>query len=233
MNAIELVTPYLPLQVIDQVEAWLEINDTAHNREHVHGVVIHANEIIGKFPELERFRKEIIVAAYLHDSHCWKSRARHHELAASHAGALLPTIGYSESEVTMIHDAILMHRASFNEERYSQVADVVAAADRGKFDRKEGLKRAIQYRLGKVTERVDISIELLVMDALDHLWSKYSKKGYVWKNLPHYSTVMYGKEISEMQAYYDRWRSSSSAESIAFIQEGVDIYHEITNGGDV
>lgn len=177
MNAIELVTPYLPLQVIDQVEAWLEINDKAHNREHVHGVVVHANEIIGKFPELERFCKEIIVAAYLHDSHCWESRAHHHELAASHARVLLPTIGYSVAETALIHDAILMHRASFNCERYSPVADAVAAADRGKFNRKEGLKRAIQYRLGKITDVGDISIELLVMDALDHLWSKFSKKG--------------------------------------------------------
>ena len=202
----------------------LEQNDKAHQPDHVLGVTLEAERIIDDNPELERYRFEIITAAFLHDIGCRVDRATHHEIGASYAmdDEYLSSKVNRRSRV-IIAGAILKHRASWVGSDRSDVEDVVAAADRGEPNIKRYLKRACLYRYGQYeSERgVDCSVteaevDEIVNASIDHLRDKFGPDGYVWAKYPRYGLKYYSKVIKEIK---DKLSVNTSDTNKAYTKE--------------
>lgn len=205
----EILEEFLPRAFIDQALAEYAKNDAAHLEDHAINVVLHAEEIIDRFPELRKHRWAILTAALLHDVKCHVNRDKHHIL-----GALAVYRGYIREyqqtrsiffneEITMIEEAVLEHRASWKHKRSHDVSECVAAADRGKPELFSYLRRAVRYRYAQLAEGAVLSEEIkvtIISDSLVHMREKFGENGYAWVTMPKYTLLMYEANIAEMKA---------------------------------
>lgn len=205
----EILEGYLPREFIDQALAEYRKNDAAHLEDHAINVVLHADEIIDRFPELQKQRHVILTAALLHDVKCHVNRDKHHIL-----GALAVYREYIDAhfvsrhcfryqEVTMIEEAVLEHRASWNHKRSHDVSECVAAADRGKPELFTYLRRAVRYRYAQLVEDTVLTEDIkvtIINDSLVHMREKFGENGYAWRTMPKYTLLMYEANIAEMKA---------------------------------
>jgi hypothetical protein len=204
----EVLEDYLPREFINQALGEYGKNDSAHLQDHAINVVLHADKITERFPELTKHRHVILTAALLHDVKCHVNRDKHHIL-----GALAVYRQYIKShfttrsffryeEVTMIEEAVLEHRASWKHKRSHDVSEAVAAADRGKPELMSYLRRAVRYRYAQLPEGVmagDAIKNNIIAESLVHVREKFGTGGYAWETMPKYTLMMYEKEITVMK----------------------------------
>lgn len=203
-----LLETYLPESVISKALSQYALNDAAHLEDHAIAVVIHADEIIKRFPELQQWRGVILVAALLHDTKCHVNRDKHHILGALAVyreflcSSPVSRNAFTYDEVTMIEECVLEHRASWQFKRSHDASEAVAAADRGKPDLYGYMRRAVRFRyaqLEDVTKATNDIKSTIVWDSINHMREKFGENGYAWTSMPKYTLLMYENEIAEMK----------------------------------
>lgn len=204
-----ILEEYIPRKLIDQALAEYRMNDAAHLEDHAFNVVLHADIIIKRFPELQEYRGVILIAALLHDVKCHINRDKHHILGAlavyreymnTH---MFTRCNYFPTEITMIEEAVLEHRASWKYKRSHNVSEAVAAADRGKPELLAYLRRAVRYRYAQLPEGVSLTDQIkarIVRESLEHMRDKFGVNGYAWETMPKYTLLMYEEDINEMKS---------------------------------
>ena len=195
---------FLPDELVDRIHAECELNDRAHQPDHVFGVVLMVDKILKIFPECNHYRKVLMAAALLHDVKCHLNRDIHHVLAAQCVDHYYGGLGiFDEHELTLIRLCILEHRASFKGVRTGDVTEIMAAADRGEPRVPQYLKRAVLYRIsqdGTTPENVTADIRHRhVYDAVQHLTEKFGILGYAWKTTSKFVINAYGPQIVDFQ----------------------------------
>lgn len=167
-------------------------NDVAHWFDHV-GAVIKQGLFLSKLANAEsnpkvvkRCNRIVVIAALLHDTACWLDRDRHHEVASRWVtdvlgdGNSLTWYGLLSDEVPIIAQAILEHRASWKSPRMTLESEIVAAADRGKLEITELLRRSYLYGRFNLGYDQDQGLE----HACKHIADKFGESGYAYENLP-------------------------------------------------
>lgn len=170
----------------------IERNDVAHWFDHV-GAVVKQGLFLSRLVTVEsskaiadKCNRIVATAALLHDTACWMDRDRHHEIAAEW---IMDTLDNQESldfyglipdEVPIIAKAILEHRASWQLKRSCLESEIVAAADRGKLEYEECLRRSYLY--GRFKKGLDPDQALT--HACEHIAEKFGVRGYAYENLP-------------------------------------------------
>ncbi|ANJ64886.1 putative phosphohydrolase [Erwinia phage vB_EamM_Special G] len=175
-------------------------NDTAHQPDHMLAVLAEAAHIIQSFPDLEKWRTQIMLGCLFHDTHCHIDRDMHHLLGAEHAQeALLEYAcgyGMSRADVYLISQAVLEHRASWKYPRINPVSNAVASADRGYPDLKKYIRRAVQYRYKRMAV---INMNTIIDESIEHMVEKFGDGGYAWESYPTYAAVMHGDAIQQVK----------------------------------
>jgi hypothetical protein len=177
-----------------------KLNDAAHQPDHALAVMAEASNIISHYPELEKWRKQIMLGCLFHDTHCHVNRDMHHLLGAEHAiDALSPyatDYGLSRADIYLIGQAILEHRASWKYPRINPVSNVVASADRGYPDLQKYIRRAVQYRYKRMAI---ININTIIDESIEHMVEKFGEGGYAWESYPTYAAIMHGDAITKVK----------------------------------
>lgn len=170
----------------------IERNDVAHYFDHVDAVIRQSQSLATiAFAESDKYKdpsvKRIVaIAALMHDTACWVNRADHHKIAAEwmmnnlDSEESLKFYGLIPAEVPIIATCILEHRASWDKDRSSIYSEIVAAADRGKLEITECLRRSYLY--GRFAKGLDV--KAATTHACDHIADKYGENGYVYNKLP-------------------------------------------------
>jgi len=204
-----LLETYLPESVISKALSQYALNDAAHLEDHAIAVVIHADEIIKRFPELQQWRGVILVAALLHDTKCHVNRDKHHILGALAVyreflcSSPVSRNAFTYDEVTMIEECVLEHRASWKHKRSHSASEAVAAADRGKPDLYGYMRRAVRFRYAQLEQGTVVTEETkrtIITDSITHMREKFGVSGYAWDSMPKYTLLMYEAEIEEMKS---------------------------------
>lgn len=207
-NFRRLLETYLPESVINKALAQYALNDAAHLEDHAIAVVVHADEIIKRFPELQQWRGVILVGALLHDAKCHVNRDKHHILGALAVyreflcSSPVSRNAFTYDEVTMIEECVLEHRASWKHKRSHNASEAVAAADRGKPDLYGYMRRAVRFRYAQLDAGTNVTNTVkstIVQDSIIHMREKFGDDGYAWATMPHYTLLMYENEIAEMK----------------------------------
>jgi len=177
-----------------------KLNDAAHQPDHALVVMAEASDIIAHQPELEKWRKQIMLGCLFHDTHCHVDRDMHHLLGAEHAiEALSPhaaDYGLSRADIYLIGQAVLEHRASWKYPRINPVSNAVASADRGYPDLQKYIRRAVQYRYKRMTM---ININTVIDESIEHMVEKFGDGGYAWESYPTYAAIMHGDAIAKVK----------------------------------
>lgn len=175
-------------------------NDPAHQPDHAITVMNEASSIIARFPQLEKWRKQIMLGCLFHDTHCHVDRDMHHLLGANHVqrilGASADDYGLSLADVYLISQAVLEHRASWKYPRINPVSNAVASADRGYPDLQKYIRRAVQYRYKRMAV---INMNTIISESIEHMIEKFGDDGYAWESYPDYAQTMHGKVIEEIK----------------------------------
>jgi len=204
----ELLQGHLPELLIEKALAEYAKNDAAHLEDHAINVVLHAAEIIDRFPELQKDRAVILVGALLHDTKCHVNRDKHHVLGAlavyrEYIQAHPMTLAmYSTKMISQIEECVLEHRASWKHKRSHNASEAVAAADRGKPDLYGYMRRAVRFRYAQLDAGTNVTNTVkstIVQDSIIHMREKFGDDGYAWATMPHYTLLMYENEIAEMK----------------------------------
>ena len=172
------------LNVLSYYKDEIELNDAAHDLNHVVNVYIKMLDI-DKVLNLGINKKMILLAAFLHDLKCHVDRKKHCILSAYYVidcyynvGCKDPFIKYlTEEKVIILADSIIKHRASGNEVPGSGLAGLLYAADKDVPLLEEIVLRSYEY--GSNCEHV-----------LKHLKEKFSSEGYLKYNI--YYKLYYG-----------------------------------------
>lgn len=230
MNHFKGIVSFLPSDLVEYVLSEYDKNDPAHLRQHAIDVVCHADEIIRTYPDkLEDHRTAIIVAALLHDVACHVNRDLHHILGALAVEDILIDYGIrvvaeaqyecsdaadgevitclTRYDVRRIKFAILEHRASWKHKRHDVVSDVVAAADRGKLNILNDMRRAVLYRTAPVNDTRLLSLDSTKIKIIDEsivfMKDKYGDGGYAYTTLPNHTLLMYANELANIKDMLD------------------------------
>lgn len=175
-------------------------NDAAHQPDHVLMVMAEAADIIAHFPELEKWRKQIMLGCLFHDTHCHVDRDMHHLLGAEHAAEALrfnrENYGISLSDTYLIAQAVLEHRASWKYPRINPVSNAVASADRGYPDLQKYIRRAVQYRYKRMAV---ININTIIDESIEHMVEKFGEGGYAWESYPTYAAILHHDAIATVK----------------------------------
>ncbi|QKE54381.1 hypothetical protein ACSA002_0670 [Salmonella phage vB_SalM_SA002] len=217
-----LLKTFLPVDFIDRALAEYNRNDAAHLEDHAIAVVLNANDIVDKFPELKWHRRVILTAALLHDVRCHVNRDKHHILGAlavyrEYLLAYPETkTMFSEHQITMVEQCVLEHRASWKHERSHNASECVAAADRGKPDLYNYMRRAVRFRYAQLPDGVSITDSIkhqIIDESIKHMQEKFGEKGYAWETMPKYTLLMYEAEIRAMKEAVEETTAVTHAEA--------------------
>jgi len=164
------------LNVLSYYKDEIELNDAAHDLNHVVNVYIKMLDI-DKVLNLGINKKMILLAAFLHDLKCHVDRKKHCILSAYYVidcyynvGCKDPFIKYlTEEKVIILADSIIKHRASGNEIPEKGLAGVLYASDKDAPILKDIILRSYEY--DNNCERV-----------LAHMQEKFSSEGYLKYN---------------------------------------------------
>lgn len=175
-------------------------NDAAHQPDHALVVMAEASDIIAHFPELEKWRKQIMLGCLFHDTHCHVDRDMHHLLGAEHVReALAPhaqDYGLSRADIYLIAQAVLEHRASWKYPRINPVSNAVASADRGYPDLQKYIRRAVQYRYKRMAV---INMNTIIDESIDHMVEKFGDGGYAWESYPTHAAKLHHDAITAVK----------------------------------
>ncbi|CAL9976183.1 hypothetical protein VPHD148_0193 [Vibrio phage D148] len=162
----------LPVHLLVESYPYIKCSDSAHNEEHIRAVVREANTLYKGWCPFTR--RQIIAAALMHDLGCSVrgGRDRHEIYSAQIARGLMH--GYYGLNVEEILTAILQHRASYTGKRDRLVANIVAAADRGRPNAAVLFMRAYVY----TKEVNDVDHDTAIRHAIDYNIAKYGYEGY-------------------------------------------------------
>jgi len=196
-NNIPVCLNFLNPNWVHTVLELCDRNDKAHQRDHIFTVLKEAQAILQDNPELDKhWRFHVLTAVLVHDSCCWMDRKNHHVLGA---GFFLEAFEQEEvfndyfapaflkAGALVIAQAVLEHRASWTGTRISPVSQAVAAADRGIPNYTKYLRRAVEYRIGRLKEGTVMTTVLrdqIIEESLNHVLDKFGSEGYAWKNYP-------------------------------------------------
>lgn len=217
-----LLKTFLPVEFIDRALSEYNQNDAAHLEDHAIAVVLNANAIVDKFPELKWHRRLILTAALLHDVKCHVNRDKHHILGALAVYrdylARYPQTKdiFSEHQITMIEECVLEHRASWKHERSHNSSECVAAADRGKPDLYGYMRRAVRFRYAQLPDGVSVTDAIkhqIINESIAHMQEKFGEKGYAWETMPKYTLLMYKAEIQAMKEAVEETTAVTHAEA--------------------
>ena len=167
-------------------------NDGAHNIYHIRTVMDNAlrgNVKLG----FHQYENLVIMAVACHDIMCWKDRATHHELGADYV--LKENDKYlsklSASERLLISEAVRTHRASYKGERVTNLAKLLAVADKGKPILHDQLRRAYKYYNDNTPNASDLE---KAKSVIEHMHDKFGRNGYAYENDPLYVNL-YSEDI--------------------------------------
>lgn len=190
------VNNMIPDMLIMIVMRSVERNDDAHNLDHVVKVVKHARELCDRMDLDFKTTSMVLTGALCHDLGCAYDRDTHHFISYGLVFDYLERYGESKftlEETKIIAESCLQHRASFKGTRNHIVAELVALADRGKLDKREYVKRSIQFH----TSRVGRNKEAVLKEVSLHVPDKFGTDGYNWKTYPDIGFAIYHKQIEE------------------------------------
>jgi len=165
----------------------IELNDTAHNLNHVVNVYNRMVDI-DHILNLSIDKKMILLAAFLHDLKCHVDRKKHCLLSTYYVtdcyyntGCKDPFINQlTEEEVIILADAIIKHRASGNGIPEEGLAGLLYAADKDTPILEDIVLRSYKY---------DNNYEHILV----HMQDKFSSIGYLKYN--NYYKEYYGTEV--------------------------------------
>lgn len=190
---------YCPKPLIEKAFELNLRNDKAHDINHVYYVTKRAMEIaIATFPDSRDIRRQVAVAAMLHDIGCSVEREHHHSIGARMAENLLTEFGYTLEDISIISGAIENHRASYKGVRRNAVEEIVAVADRGSFNYELFLKRTVQCRIDGIYGTFT-TLEEMADSVYVHMVDKFGPEGYCWKTYPSLGMKFYANEIETIR----------------------------------
>ena len=182
-------------EFIKQYGAQIQLNDPAHQLEHLDIVYENALVILSKAKdqgtELYVDLPEIFLVAYFHDLFS-RYRNIHHRLASEFIRntdcplvstlCLMSKISESRKRVA---DACAEHRASFEGKYSSDLSKLMAAADQGypkqqPEDVNQMLARSMRYTRSKMPQ--DTEANMIRNIATTHIKDKFGRNGYAIKN---------------------------------------------------
>jgi len=175
-------------------------NDEAHKIDHADDVCNNALDINERL-NLKIDKKEIILAAYIHDIFTGEDRKLHNKLA--HDYVLLNTDDIFLKELDQITRnriaiAVYEHRSSLQIVNFSgELAELIATADKGRLILTEMICRSYKYhyREGKKVNEIYQSI-------VEHLHEKFGSNGYI--EYPKLYMRAYGNDVRNLQKDVDR-----------------------------
>ena len=201
------VTPEFIKEVITHFEPWYKDVDKGHGLKHVSEVMYLALDINKKL-QLTARNDIIVIAAIAHDMFSFTDRELHHEKAAEYILTTEDTFitNYPYEDRLIISAAIREHRGSYKGKYTTIVSDIISAADRGKPNVKDIIKRihncSKDLRLQKGFKADFIldknsTEEMFLERTLSHLQKKFGKNGYARYNYVY--KLMFGYELENMQ----------------------------------
>lgn len=211
-------------------------NDAAHYFDHVSDVIVLSYKYATEATkETEMHREEIIfcsvVAALLHDVACHVDRDSHHSIACvwiqSRSNDQLISEGINPKYKTAIANAIFEHRASFTGVRKSIISEIVAAADRGRIDSTEFLRRSYLYARshGK-------NVNSATKHAAEHIKTKFGTGGYGYTKFPEICHLNFPGAVERVSTELDDIDRSIKTIKVNRDQWESD-FKEITNGSSI
>lgn len=148
----------------------------AHGWKHIDSVMYKAFYLKNKY-NIEVATDELVSAVLFHDIFNSIDRDNHHTLASEWVDASIhPMLNKSKDSRKRIAMAIKEHRASYNEEYYSPLSELLATADREKPILKDILFRMYKH-IEDTTPNVSHKEKINIMKK--HLREKYSRTGYI------------------------------------------------------
>lgn len=163
------ITSYIQQTIIPQYSCF----DKAHNLEHVNKVIQNSLSIATDYDV--DINKVYVVAAY-HDLGLRQGRENHEKTSAVLLMADLKLKEwFSESELTLMSEAVEDHRASNDYEPRGIYGKIVSEADRD-IEYLTIFKRTIQYGLKNYP---DYNIEQHFSRTYEHIQDKYGENGYL------------------------------------------------------
>lgn len=196
------VNNMIPDMLIMVVMRSIERNDEAHNLDHVVNVVKHAYELCDRMDLSFKETSMVLTGALCHDLGCAYDRDTHHFISYGLVFDYLERYGdsmFTLTETKIIAESCLQHRASFKGTRNHIVAELVALADRGKLDKREYVKRSIQFH----TSRIGRNKEAVIKEVSEHIPDKFGKEGYNWKTYPEIGFRVYQDRVNEFIRFAD------------------------------
>ena len=201
-ETLDIIDEVLPAELIAHAMFSVQHNDEAHNLKHVVGVIKYGNELC-YHPKINLAGKPehamVLAGCLMHDLGCFADRDTHHIISYGMAFDYIRKYAnnmFSPEQIKIIAESCLQHRGSYKEERTHFVCDVVALADRGRFDIDEYITRSIQFH----NSRFPGEYEHVFEEVSKHIPEKFRKGGYVWEKYPKVGFEILDNEINSFIA---------------------------------
>ena len=174
-------------------------NDDAHNLDHIQKVVILGHVLCDKLNLRDSMRQMVLAGCLMHDLGCRYHRATHHQISYGLAFEYLEKFGegmFDDAAMMTVAESCLQHRASWREDRTSLICEVVALADRGKWDKREYVTRSVQFHLNRVGD-----VDAVREEVMKHIPDKFGENGYAWKKYPGLGFMLFRDEITDFMGF--------------------------------
>ncbi len=172
------------------------LNDPAHQNDHIYQVCVLGADICNHLELGDDDRAMVLAGCLMHDLGCRYDRKTHHLISYGLAYSFMDNYAnghFSPEEQLKIAHSCLQHRASFKGAFYSTISEIVALADRGMPDFDAYATRAVQFRLGEVSDP-----DVMVEGVLQHMLEKFTPvEGYAWKTYPLMGKRLFAQEWEE------------------------------------
>ena len=201
--------------------------NNSHGMDHVRGVYDLAKKMVETL-NLNVGQDELLIACYLHDIYSSIDRENHHEKGENH---IWEYRGYhyflkdmDNDVIVRIAKAIAEHRASYKGEYWSELSEVLSAADRGALSTHDTIRRSFAYTMEK---NPDMKIQEVLLNVWRHMKGKFGSKGYarynnVFKNyfkeeLEFYQKFMDDLTLDETEYIIFMWIKNCRREDLSKI----------------
>lgn len=195
MEAIkEMIRPLLFGHVVRNVWPVYELNDGAHDLDHIKAVITRAMELNENL-SLHQDVEEIFVSASYHDICCHIDRQTHEVLSAEYfKGDSSVQRFFNPESAQAIYDAIRDHRASAEGDPQSDLGRLLSSADRPTtID--QVLRRHWKHHF---TPR-ECSLDAMAEECLAHCKRRYGQDGHARKKV-YFDDGKYANFLVEMQS---------------------------------